>query len=192
MFHYTSPKGAPQDGAYHAVSNDGLNFTQVADIPSDAQHNWTGNMIVDSLAMKFYGTGGSSMWFAATGNGNQWSPYQNLNLSGGDPAVLKTPRRNYILIYTGLPIITNISEKSTDDYIHLFPNPAINSVHVSGTKSFRKANYTITDLNGRVLKKGSLPDQENELSVQSFSEGLYLLKIESTEIYIHKFFQVCR
>ena len=192
VFHYTSPKGAPQDGAYHAVSNDGLNFTQMADIQSDAQHNWTGNMIVDSLALKFYGTGGPRMWFSATGNGNQWSPYQNLNLSGGDPAVLKTPRRIYILIYTGTPTITDISKKNSADLIHLYPNPATNSVRVSGINFFGKTHYTIIDLSGRVLKKGSLMDQQNEISVQSFSNGLYLLKIEGEEISIHKYFQVSR
>ena len=28
MYHYTSPKGAPQDGAFHATSGDGLTFSQ--------------------------------------------------------------------------------------------------------------------------------------------------------------------
>jgi len=43
FWHYCAPRGAPQEGAHHAISNDGLLFTPMPPYPSDAQHNWTGN-----------------------------------------------------------------------------------------------------------------------------------------------------
>lgn len=39
---FLAPIGAPQEGAYQAISMDGLNFTSLQNIPSDNQHNWTG------------------------------------------------------------------------------------------------------------------------------------------------------
>jgi len=45
QWHLTSPIGAPQEGAYHAVSDDGLIFTRLADIPSVNNVNWTGNLV---------------------------------------------------------------------------------------------------------------------------------------------------
>jgi len=56
-WHYTAPIGAPQDGAYHCTSADGLVFTQTASISSDNTHNWTGNLLVDGSSLRFYGRG---------------------------------------------------------------------------------------------------------------------------------------
>ncbi len=54
MWHYTCPIGEPQDGAHHAISQDGINFTQVPNITSDMQHNWTGNMVaIDTGEIRF-------------------------------------------------------------------------------------------------------------------------------------------
>lgn len=189
-FHYTSPKGAPQDGAFHAISPDGLNFTQLADIPSDNQHNWTGNMMVDSLALKFYGTGGPFMWFSATGNGSVWSPYQNLNLSGGDPAIVKIWGNKFILIYTGTPLINGIAESNLNMKRKLYPNPAKNILHVSGEDFFENLNYVIIDLFGNELQKGWLSKHNNEIPLHGFSDGTYILKITDSNEIFHSVFQV--
>ncbi|TAH40756.1 MAG: T9SS type A sorting domain-containing protein [Bacteroidetes bacterium] len=189
-FHYTSPKGAPQDGAFHAVSTDGLNFSQVADISSDAQHNWTGNMMVDSLALKFYGSGGQYMWFSATGNGNVWSPYQHLNLSGGDPAIIKIPGRNHILIYTGPPVISGLSEVKQADNIIVYPNPVLNTLHVSGISISGAIKFSILDINGRLIQHGFLTENKNEIALMSKSAGLHLLILETEHGLSQTYFQV--
>ncbi|OWY21881.1 hypothetical protein BVG80_12190 [Sphingobacteriales bacterium TSM_CSM] len=105
-WYYTTPAGAPQDGAHRAIAEDGLNFTQLADIPSDAQHNWTGNLLSLPDELRFYGTG-NPLWFTATTNGgNTWSNYTNTNLKGGDPAVVKTNNNQYVIIFTGFRCTT--------------------------------------------------------------------------------------
>ena len=38
-YHYLAPIGSPQQGAYHYVSPNGLNFMKVPDIPSNNNHN---------------------------------------------------------------------------------------------------------------------------------------------------------
>ncbi len=87
LWHYTAPAGAPQAGAYHATSTDGLNFTALANIPSDMQHNFTGNLMINSSnEMRFYGCGTNSTWWASTTDGTTWSGFTNTNInvpSGG-------------------------------------------------------------------------------------------------------------
>ena len=189
-FHYTSPKGAPQDGAFHAISIDGLNFTQLADIISDAQHNWTGNMIVDSLALKFFGTGGQYMWFSATVNGNIWSPYQNLNLSGGDPACIKIPGRNYILIYTGPATTTGVIGIEKSEGLTAYPNPARDKLNILGITLSGVKKYSILDVSGRIVQDGFIEDSIMEISLNTFSAGIYLLRIEGMNQFFHSRFQV--
>jgi len=188
LFHYTSPKGAPQDGAFHAVSNDGLTFTQLADISSDAQHNWTGNMLVDSLALKFYGTGNSSMWFSSTGDGNTWSPYRALNIAGGDPAVVKTFHRGYIIVYTGPPLSTEIENPVTDRSIYVYPNPAKNKIYLSVPNPLSNQDYSIMDLSGKVILSGSLSTTVSELVLNNPPLGIYIIRIfYHDKIYYKRF-----
>ncbi len=192
VFHYTSPKGAPQDGAFHAVSNDGLNFTQLADIVSDAQHNWTGNMMVDSLAIKFYGCGGPSMWFSATGNGNQWSPYQPLNIPGGDPAIVKIPGKKFILIYTGTPNITGIANEFLKDRINLYPNPAQEVLNVSGINPMDNNKFTIVDMFGRIHFEGVASEETLRIPVRTLTSGIYIFELVTNDAAVQRSFQVLK
>ncbi len=100
QWHLTAPIGAPQEGAYHAVSADGLTFTRVADIPSTATVNWTGNLVAVGSTLRFYGT---PIWYAATTDGVTWSAPRSLGLTGGDPAVVEAEPGRWVLVYTGAP-----------------------------------------------------------------------------------------
>ena len=100
QWHLTAPIGAPQEGAYHAVSADGLTFTRVADIPSTATVNWTGNLVAVGSTLRFYGT---PLWYAATTDGVTWSSPRSLGLTGADPAVVEAEPGRWVLVYTGAP-----------------------------------------------------------------------------------------
>jgi hypothetical protein len=100
QWHLTSPIGAPQEGAYHAVSTDGLTFTRVADIPSSPTANWTGNLVAVGSAMRFYG---SPLWYASTTDGVAWTAPISLGVGGGDPAVVEAETGRWLVIYTGAP-----------------------------------------------------------------------------------------
>jgi hypothetical protein len=103
QWHLTSPIGAPAEGAYHAVSDDGLAFTRVADIPSVGGVNWTGNLAVVNGALRFYGTPGAGIWFAATTDGTAWSVPAGVGVQGGDPAVVEAEPGRWLLVATGPP-----------------------------------------------------------------------------------------
>lgn len=103
QWHLVSPIGAPSEGAYHAVSDDGLAFTRQADIPSVGGVNWTGNLVGVNGALRFYGTPGSGLWFASTSDGTTWSTPAAVGVQGGDPAVVEAEPGRWLLVATGPP-----------------------------------------------------------------------------------------
>lgn len=103
LWHFTAPRGAPQEGAFHYTSPDGVIFKEEAVIPSDFSHNWTGNLMVDRLGkIRFYGSG-SKLWYCSSPDGFTWSGYTDTNLKGGDPAVLQLDANQFMAIYVGEP-----------------------------------------------------------------------------------------
>jgi len=69
-------------------------------------------------------------------------------------------------VYTGI----NQIEK---DNIHIFPNPANESIHISGI-SF-PVNYQITDMNGKLAREGTLT--RDLLEIKNLAPGNYLFGI---------------
>ena len=105
-WHYAAPAGAPQAGAFHCTSSDGLLFTRQADYTSDNAHNWTGNFLALSVGeLRFYGSG-QKIWFNSSTDGFVWQGYTNTNLIGGDPSVVRTGSGEYLAIYVGEPYNT--------------------------------------------------------------------------------------
>ena len=99
---YIAPSGAPQDGAYFATSEDGIAFTEQLSIPSDMNHNWTGNLVVSGDGLRFYGgevnrPHGNYLWFAELkAEGASWSDYVQTNIPAGkDPAVIRRADGTY-------------------------------------------------------------------------------------------------
>ncbi|MBK8552560.1 MAG: T9SS type A sorting domain-containing protein [Ignavibacteria bacterium] len=128
LWHLINPfSNMTNGGAFHNISGDGINFTRVADIPSDMTHSWIGNfMIKDTNELRFYGSG-MNVWYSSSTNGGVWSAFTNTNINGGDPSVLKLSDTNYLMIYTGQPYTTSASSNSVavnDFYLYQnYPNP---------------------------------------------------------------------
>lgn len=115
-WHYAAPAGAPQDGAFHAASVDGLVFAPRAPYPSDQQHNWTGNYtLVNDTTVRFYGSG-RRLWYAESNDAQSWRPYIDIGLEGGDPSALKIDDQRWLIIYVGPRYITSVYEgrRTTD------------------------------------------------------------------------------
>lgn len=199
-FQYTAPKGAPQDGAFHAKSGDGLNFIQLADIVSDSSHQWTGNLMVDSLAMKFYGTGarGATIWSRSTPNGSAWGPYAATNIAGGDPAIVKPSHAHYVMIFTGQPSPTPVVEIGDPEHLIVYPNPAKDYLTISVSPKSMNVQMKIFDIMGRQLadKKYKTDPGETEqkinLDVSEFSNGFYFLMLKDDDKTITQKFSVVK
>jgi hypothetical protein len=103
QWHYYAPIGRPEDGAYHAVSKDGLTFTRQADIASVEGVNWTGNLVAYGDGMRFYGSSRRGLWWAFSRDGEQWTRPRYLSVRGGDPAVVAVSEKEYLLVYVSEP-----------------------------------------------------------------------------------------
>ena len=155
-WYYTAPKGAPQEGAYHATSDDGLIFTRRGDIPSDSANQWTGNLVEYGVGMRFYGSGRRGLWWSYSADGTSWSTPVSITASGNtsmpliirgsDPTVLKIADNNYLIVYVSAPtaqMMTSITrdngELQKNRGFLVSPNPASNiaTVHFSLEKSER-------------------------------------------------------
>lgn len=99
-WHLIAPAGRPQDGAFHAVSVDGLRFTRVGDIASVAGENWTGNLLTVLGGMRFYGGGERGVWWSFSSDGISWSSPRTTTIpNGGDPTVVINGEGEYLVVY---------------------------------------------------------------------------------------------
>jgi len=175
-WHYTAPIGAPQDGAYHYVSPDGLNFSPVPNIPSDNQHNWTGNLMINNeTELRFYGSG-PSIWYNTSANGGVWNGFVNTNVQGGDPSVVQISANNYWMVYVGQPYSTGSNEPDSALLsAKVFPNPATSFMRIFSTEKLTEYEYAIFDTNGRLMLEGRT--SIHSMSVEGIPNGIYFLKI---------------
>ncbi|MFM7217548.1 MAG: T9SS type A sorting domain-containing protein [Bacteroidota bacterium] len=174
-WHYLSPIGSPQQGAYHYVSPDGINFSAVPTIPSDNLHNWTGNYMIESNSeLRFYGCG-SSIWCNSTPNGGQWMGYVNTNVVGGDPSVLKIAGNDYLMIYVGQPYSTSTVDEIPDNsIIQVYPNPVKNMVQIKCPAGSIGTNYFLFDETGKMVLTGKIESECLVVSVGHLKSGIYL------------------
>ena len=163
LWHYTAPAGAPQDGAHHYTSTDGLTFSEQASLPSDNTHNWTGNLMLESPDLvRFYGAGPGGIWFSESDNGATWGLYQPTNIQGGDPTVLKRNEDDYLMIYVGPPGTSGWAEPSlayeSFQVIQTADQHNLRCIYTLNRPA--QVGFQITDLLGRPLHT-SAPHQTN-------------------------------
>lgn len=104
QWHYFAPRQGG-DGAYHAISDDGLEFRREKDIPSRDHEKWLGCALpVKDGGLAFYGSSKQGIWRATSVDGIKWSPPELLpNLKGADPAVVATRNGGLMVVATGPP-----------------------------------------------------------------------------------------
>ncbi len=187
IWHYESPAGAPQDGAFHYTSLDGLSFTQVPNIPADPGHNWTGNYLVDSDSeLRFYGSG-QQMWYNSSPNGGEWNGYVNCGIPGADPTVVKLGIGRYFVIFVG-PLLTNAKEEpqipKDIELLPAFPNPFNSSVSIRfETSRHENVALEIFALDGRkitvLMNEEIAPGQHTVqwMPNPQVASGIYLCKL---------------
>ncbi|MBX7041646.1 MAG: hypothetical protein K1X85_01985 [Ignavibacteria bacterium] len=192
LWHLANPITAGT-GAYHNISQDGVNFTRVQDIPSDQTHSWIGNyMIADTNELRFYGSG-SGIWFSSSPNGGVWSSFTPVNVQGGDPAVIRLSAEDYIMIYTGPAYPNSIHEETLEsagfELYQNYPNPFNPSTKIkfsttAGTGRISgSARLLVSDIHGKTVFEFEKRIQngysgEFEFQAGSFPSGVYFYHVE--------------
>ncbi len=196
-WYYTAPKGAPQDGAYHATSDDGLAWTRRGDIPSDSANQWTGNLVEYGTGIRFYGAGRLGVWWSYSADGASWTKPIAAGISGGtampafirggDPAVLKLADNNYLLMYVSAPVnqmMTAVDGASQfSPILRIAPNPVTGTLRVNFTLA--KAEYISLELYNvlgqrtATLLHGDYAQGAHEYLLQTdrFPQGVYILRL---------------
>lgn len=98
VWHFTTPVGTPQEGAYHAISSNGIYFARHSNIASVNNANWTGNLLAYDDGMRFYGSG-PTVWWSFSKDGEVWSTPIFMAVRGGDPAVASLGSKRYVMVY---------------------------------------------------------------------------------------------
>ena len=185
VWHYAAPAGAPQEGAFHGSGKDGLNFTVHSKYPSDNNHNWTGNFMLNTAAeLRFYGSG-PQIWYNQSVDGFAWQGYTNTNIKGGgDPSAVKSGNQTYLIIYVGEPYtsgngaITGLQKSSfSAGPYQVFPNPfthTINVIQATGQEQFRLLNSL-----GQLLWSGRHCEQKDFTYLPN---GFYFLVVNAESL----------
>lgn len=76
--------------------------------------------------------------------------------------------------------------------LKLFPNPASNLLHLSIARQTGLWHYTLSDLNGRSLKQGSLDTHHRSIDISAFRSGIYLIEVQDAhgQKYRQKFIKL--
>lgn len=174
-WHYAAPAGAPQDGAYHYLSPNGIDFNPVPMIPSDPMHNWTGNYMVDSpTELRFYGAGQNGVWYNSSPNGGMWNGYVNTNIQGGDPSVVKVEEDSYFMVYVGQPYNVGVDEYNPATAgMFVVPVPAHDVLSIVNGQF--AVYYRILSSTGAILQEGR--PVNSTIGVDRIPAGAHVLEL---------------
>jgi len=118
QWYFLAPIGKPEDGAFAGVSTDGLTFTRTADIPSQRDQNWTGNLLLLNGRLRFYGSAPTGVWWSELAPDGNWTAATSTGAIGGDPGVayvqgkvlmvsVSRPRRQETREQSGAPALAS-------------------------------------------------------------------------------------
>lgn len=196
-WHFYSPAGAPQIGARHATSSDGLNFTIVDTVGAgDNSKNWTGNAIDNGANIRFYGYSdpahNKNVWWNTSVDGFNWTGYTWTNLFGNDPGMVKLNTGQYFAFVvtdsnTTILTSTGIDNNSIPEKLTIFPNPTSEKLMVNLTTKIN--SIEIISMDGKMMKQ-QVNENKNTLEVNcdNLKPGIYFIRIYANKkVYQEKF-----
>ena len=70
--------------------------------------------------------------------------------------------------------------------IKVYPNPAFDVIQIETDNTEKAANYTITDLPGKLLLKGQIQNGHGKINIAILSKGTYILAIGNDQVKVIK------
>lgn len=92
------------------------------------------------------------------------------NFSGSDGSITEGVQQPYEIFSVGM------EEWDLSWEMNVFPNPATSFITIS-MKEAVKASFTLTDVQGRLVLEGELPEIENKIDIQALAMSSYYLNI---------------
>lgn len=72
-----------------------------------------------------------------------------------------------------------VEDRNLTDKVKLYPNPATESVKLSGLKG--TSQYKIYNTEGRIIKRGTIDTTNNKIIISEFVNGTYVLSVENRD-----------
>lgn len=183
-YYYNAWSGTSTDGAYRAISNNGLTFTTQTTNAYDGSHLWLGNYLVDGSLLKFYGCG-SNIWVNSSTNGTTWNTFTVTSISAGaDPAVVKNKAGTYIMIYTGPPTPASVKDNNELDLkIKLYPSVFNTHFNVLVNDLSERLKIKVFDIQGKevytsVIEAGV---EKTQVNLSHLAAGTYYCELSNNQ-----------
>jgi len=113
--------------------------------------------------------GATNRVFEPTVSGNYALALNKLNCS--DTSVCQS------IVITSLKNTTAQKEQIT-----IYPNPSNGLFTIEYPFTNESKVYTVTDINGKVVREGVINKEKSQLNLSEFVSGIYLLRIEDTVV----------
>lgn len=75
-------------------------------------------------------------------------------------------------------VSAGVAGLSGDEEVHVFPNPAVNEVHITLPRSMQLQNITLTDVTGKIMILQNGVQHTGKLSLKGFNSGVYYLTLQ--------------
>ena len=95
--------------------------------------------------------------------------------SNNSPEAIK----NFSIIISGLAneSLNVIKHTKNLNTLTIFPNPSTDVIHIIANEGHSPSDYSIYNISGKLIKKGSFSIHQNSLNISDLTPGSYLLKL---------------
>ena len=104
------------------------------------------------------------------------STNMQISLQAGEYILLSTRQ------FTAPHIVTNTPSMESNDFIHIYPNPAQDYITIDSGQPIEMIR--IFDLEGRLMKQYQPYSQKNNFDIQGLKSGLYVVSVQSSKKYM--------
>ena len=155
----------------HGLAIDNNNIIYVADIYNNAVRKISPNAEVTDFAGMIEGYQDGEGVNAKFSN-----PYGVATDANGSIYVAD---KNNHRIRKITPNNLSVSDFNFNDKVILYPNPVKDELTIQNQDEISFKNYSVLDINGRVLVSQSKAIQNNQINLASLTSGIYMLQLET-------------
>jgi len=81
-----------------------------------------------------------------------------------------------------------VSELVPDDYLMIYPNPAINKFTIETAIQSNDVTISIYNIEGKLLLKQTIKGKKTDIDISDFSKGMYYIKVETyNRVFLNKY-----
>ncbi|WP_445713509.1 T9SS type A sorting domain-containing protein [Flavobacterium sp.] len=162
----------------HGLAIDNNNIIYVADIYNNAVRKISPNAEVTDFAGMIEGYQDGEGVNAKFSN-----PYGVATDANGNIYVADTNNHRIRKI---TPNNLSVSDFNFNDKVILYPNPVKDVLSIQTENGISFKNYSVLDINGRVLVSQSKAIQNNQINLSGLTTGIYILQLETDKGLITK------